>query len=93
MTTEEKRLEKALVRRVKAIGGMSIKLVPDFVRGLPDQLCLFPGGAAVFVEVKDPKLKPEPMQKYIMRRIAQLNFQCYVLQTDDTLEEIMSHAR
>jgi hypothetical protein len=51
----EESIEAYLRRRVKAAGGLCIKLNPAGYVGIPDQLVLLPGGVAVFVECKKPK--------------------------------------
>lgn len=51
----EKAVEQHLVRGVKALRGFCWKLTVPGVRGVPDRLCLLPGGNVVFVELKRPK--------------------------------------
>lgn len=47
-------IEKALVERVKALGGMCEKFTSPSRRGVPDRLVTLPGGRIVFVELKAP---------------------------------------
>lgn len=47
-------IEKALVERVKALGGMCEKFTSPSRRGVPDRLVTLPGGRVVFVELKAP---------------------------------------
>tara|TARA_R110000824_G_scaffold93709_2_gene226562 strand:+ start:713 stop:982 length:270 start_codon:yes stop_codon:yes gene_type:complete len=51
----EQPVEKHLADVVKARGGRCIKLNPQGLVGIPDRLCIMPGGRSVFVEVKRPK--------------------------------------
>jgi len=50
----ERDIERALVASVEAAGGLAWKLVSPGRRGVPDRLCLFPGGRVLFVETKAP---------------------------------------
>ena len=53
----ESRLESYVVRKVKEAGGRSFKWVCPGVTGVPDRICIFPGGRIIFVELKRPGLK------------------------------------
>jgi hypothetical protein len=55
---QEKTLERKLVERVKAMGGIAPKLVSPGFSGMPDRLVLLPGGKMAFVEVKGYGMKP-----------------------------------
>lgn len=48
----ESSIEKALVERVKALGGMCEKFTSPSRRGVPDRIVTLPGGKIVFVELK-----------------------------------------
>ncbi len=48
----ESAIEKALVERVKALGGMCEKFTSPSRRGVPDRIVTLPGGRVVFVELK-----------------------------------------
>lgn len=55
-------IEKALVARVKALGGMAEKFTSPAKRSVPDRLVTLPGGRIIFVELKAPGKKPTPKQ-------------------------------
>lgn len=78
---KEKVIERELVRLVKINNGMCIKLICDFITGLPDRLCLFPGGKIAFVEVKTTGKKPRPTQIYIHNKLKNLGFRVEVIDT------------
>lgn len=59
----ESRIEAALVRRVKELGGMCEKFVSPGRRSVPDRLVTLPGGCIVFVELKAPGKKPTELQQ------------------------------
>lgn len=59
----ERDIERALVRRVTALGGMCEKFTSPGRRSVPDRLITMPGGQIIFVELKAPGKKPTELQK------------------------------
>ena len=53
-TPLEKDIERALVRMVVRHGGRCLKWVCPGWLGVPDRICLLPGGRIYFVETKRP---------------------------------------
>lgn len=49
----EKAVEAYLRQRVKAAGGIALKLVCPGRTGVPDRLIVLPGGRVYFAETKD----------------------------------------
>lgn len=60
--TLEKDVEAALVRRVKAMGGLCEKFTSPGRRSVPDRLVTMPDGQIIFVELKRPGGKPTEAQ-------------------------------
>ncbi len=60
----EREVERCLKREVEKRGGKCLKFVPDQDPGMPDRLVLFPGGVAVWVELKRPDGKVRKLQEY-----------------------------
>ena len=58
----EKDIEQALVRRVKALGGMCEKFTSPGRRSVPDRIVTLPNGRIIFVELKRPGGKPTDAQ-------------------------------
>jgi hypothetical protein len=85
----EKNLERKLVAEVKTLKGWAIKLLPFQVTGLPDRLCLLPGGKAYFVEMKSEGKKPTLMQTIIHKRLAELGFKVWVLDTTEKINNFI----
>lgn len=50
----ESAVEQNIVRQVKALGGVAWKWVSPGRMGVPDRICIFPGGRVIFVELKRP---------------------------------------
>ena len=58
----ERDIEKALVKRVKALGGMAEKFTTPGRRSVPDRLVTLPNNRVIFVELKAPGKKPTDAQ-------------------------------
>lgn len=81
----EKQLERDLKELIESGGGMCIKLLSQHITGLPDRLCLLPGGRAFFVEVKTTGKKPRKIQEFIHEKLRSLGFSVYVLDSTPAL--------
>lgn len=90
----EKEIEQALVKAVKARGGICPKLTSPGMDGMPDRMVLLPQGSISFVEVKAPGKKPRPLQVHRHEELRNLGFQVVVLdrleQIGEMLDEIQS---
>ena len=80
----ESTIEKALVKRVRQLGGWAYKFVSPNRRAVPDRLVLWPGGRAEFIELKAPGKKPTPAQLREHERLRALGFRVTVV---DSLAE------
>lgn len=87
----EKAVERKLVECVKVKNGLCIKLLCDQLTGLPDRLCLFPGGVVVFVEVKTTGQKPRRIQTFIHNRLRALGFRVEVVDTIEAVTELVDN--
>lgn len=85
--TSEKVFELELSKFVAERGGMAVKLLSQFVKGLPDRMFLLPGGVVVFVEFKSTGKKPTKIQEYIHKRIQALGFPVLVVDSVETHKE------
>jgi hypothetical protein len=75
----EKKIERYLAAKVKAVGGISYKLTCQGTAGLPDRLVLFPEGKAGFVELKKPGGKLRKRQEAIIKKLRGLGFSVFVI--------------
>lgn len=91
MIEKEKYLEKKLNRNVEALGGLSIKLLSTYFTGLPDRMCLLPGGRIFFAEIKTTGKKPRAMQKLIHAKLRKLGFIVEVLDTSEKIDKLLKN--
>lgn len=85
----EKAIEKELNKRVKAVGGLSIKMLAGHIAGLPDRLILLPKGILFFVEIKTTGCKPSLIQRAIHKRLIKLGFKVHVIDSFKKLNSII----
>jgi hypothetical protein len=86
----EKILEKKLSSEVKKLGGLSIKLISTYLIGLPDRICLFPGGRLAFIELKTTKQKPRKIQIKVHKLLLSLDFDVRVIDTLEGINKLIS---
>lgn len=84
----EKKLERNLGNIIKELGGISFKFVPLFISGIPDRICLLPGGRIFFAEIKTTKKKPEKLQLFWHKKLRNLGFKVWVIDTSEHLAQI-----
>ena len=82
----EKKVEQALTRRAKGLGGWAIKILPS-VSGLPDRMVLLPGSRVIFVELKSPTGTLKPHQSVVHDRLASLGFSVEVLASIEDVDQ------
>lgn len=70
----ERDIEQYLTRQVRKYGGTAFKFNSEGNAGVPDRLCLFPGGILCFVELKAPGKHSRAIQVYQQNRIRDLGF-------------------
>ena len=85
----EKLLERKLRQKVDQLGGWSIKLLATHVTGLPDRLCLFPGGNLIFVELKTTGKRTRKIQQQVHERIRSMGLRVEVIDTSERIEKII----
>lgn len=85
----EKTLEARLVREIEARGGMALKYTSQFHRGIPDRICLMPGGVAFFVELKSTGQKPTKLQDHAMDKLEKLGFSTRVIDSTESLDRLL----
>lgn len=86
--TREKVFERELSKYVDDNGGMAVKLLSQFIKGLPDRMFLLKGGTVVFAEFKSTGKKPTKIQNYIHLKIRVLGFPVFVVDSVESYEEV-----
>lgn len=73
------------------MGGWTFKLLSTHITGLPDRICLLPGGIVFFVEVKSTGKKPSKIQLHIHSKLKKLGFGVEVIDTTEKLDKLIAH--
>lgn len=81
----ESKIEAALVKKVKELGGLCDKFVSPQHRGVPDRIVTLPSGRIIFVELKAPGKKPTKLQVLDHERRRALGCDVRVI---DSLEQV-----
>src|SRR5690606_41504359 len=68
---------------------LTFKFVPLFVAGIPDRICLLPGGRIFFAEIKTTKQKPKKLQLFWHAKLRKLGFRVEVIDTSEQIENIL----
>lgn len=86
----EKDVEKKLRKVIELHGGLCLKWVCPGWLGVPDRICLLPGGTVIFVELKRPdgKGKLGAMQKWWARRLSALGFLHLFIKCDEDIRAL-----
>lgn len=84
----EKYFERKLIERIKAKSGLCIKLLSNHFLGLPDRLCLLPGGIIFFCEIKTTGFVRSPRQALVHRKLIQLGFKSYLVDSMEIINEL-----
>ncbi|GIP38321.1 nuclease [Paenibacillus sp. J31TS4] len=84
----ESAIERKLVNHIRQQGGKCWKWESPGTAGVPDRICLLPGGRVVFVEVKAPGEKPRPLQVKRHEELKVLGFDVRVIDSEEAIHEI-----
>lgn len=85
----EKTVENRLKNKVKAMGGVALKVNASNMAGLPDRIVMFPQGKIYFVELKAPGKKPRPLQESAHRILRRLGFSVLVIDNPEGVDEFL----
>ena len=89
----EKSVERKLVELTKLSGGLCIKLLTYQFTGLPDRMCLFPGGKIIFAELKTTGEKPRKIQLSVHKMLRNLGFRVEVIDTIEGVEDLIKEVK
>lgn len=86
----EREIERKLVARTKAMGGIAPKFTAPGFDGMPDRLILLPGGRMAFAELKAPGKKPRPLQEARHGLLRHLGFKVYLVDSVEQIGSVLS---
>lgn len=89
----EKEIEQVLVKRVRALGGICLKLVSPSMDGLPDRMVFLPESHFTFVELKAKGKKPRPLQVKRIDDFRKLGFNCFVIDDKNQIGGVIDEIR
>lgn len=82
----EKKYEQILRSAIIAKNGLCLKFTCISFTGVPDRLCILPGGRIFFVEMKDNKGVLSERQKYVINLLQSLGCEVYVVYGEQVYE-------
>jgi len=86
----EKSVEAFLKKSIeKDLKGRCIKMLSAHMNGLPDRICLIPGGKVFFAEVKTTNQKPRKIQLIVHRVLKNLGFRVEIIETKSRVKQIV----
>lgn len=87
----EAELERKICEYVRRLGGRAFKFVSPGAPGVPDRLCVFPGGRLIFIEVKRPGRKDglSVQQKKIIGWLRKLGCTVWVINDYETFRRLI----
>ena len=85
----ESKLEQAVRKYIKSLGGQAFKWVSPGETGVPDRICILPGGKVIFIELKRPGRKNglSERQKKIARVLEALDCKVWCINSMEDLKE------
>lgn len=87
----EAELERKICEYVRRHGGRAFKFVSPGAPGVPDRLCVLPGGCLIFIEVKRPGRKDglSVQQKKIIGWLRKLGCTVWVINDYETFRRLI----
>lgn len=86
----EKAIERYLVKRVKAMGGICLKYSNPGEVGYPDRLCIFPNGVSRWVELKSKGEELRAIQVKRIERLLRMDHSVWVCDSKQTIDNLIS---
>jgi hypothetical protein len=77
--TSERQVEQYLCKRIADIKGVSYKWSSPAHAGVPDRICVLPGGRVYFIEVKKDGGRLSRLQQFVGDKLTSLGCQSYTV--------------
>ena len=84
----EKDIENYLKESVKKIGGRSYKFTSPGNAGVPDRICIIPGGLIFFVELKAPGKKARKSQEVQIKKLQSLGQTVLIIDSKEQIDKL-----
>lgn len=84
----ERHIERKLRLAVQAAGGWALKWTSPGQVGVPDRVCLFPGGRVVLVELKAPGGRVSAVQARVHERLRALGMDVRVIDNEEAIHAL-----
>lgn len=91
MKKTEKEIEQKLKSRIESLGGLCLKWTSPGIRGVPDRICVMPGGDILFVELKaeGKKNNLSPLQKNFHKKLKVLGHMVWVVSSYEEVDDLI----
>ena len=86
----EKLTEKYLVKRVKAVGGLTVKGNSNNFRGFPDRVICLQHGKVGFLELKSEGKTTTVLQQHWLDLLSDLGFKTGVADTKEKVDRFLN---
>ena len=88
----ENDIEKRLIKKVRALGGLTFKFTSPSTKGVPDRIVIY-NGRTHFIELKRPNGAPRSLQLYWIAKINSQGVNALILRTFDEVDEFIENLR
>jgi len=88
----ESTIEKHLVAKVKALGGMAYKFTSPAHRGVADRIVCLPDGSTWFVELKAPGGRLSELQKVFAADMERMNQKYACIWSKEQVDDFIAKA-
>lgn len=89
----EKAIECYLADCVKKLGGICLKYSNPGMVGYPDRICLLPGGATLWVELKSKGETLKAVQRVRINQMTKIGHRVYVCDGKEIIDEVLKPYR
>lgn len=85
----EKEVEAYLREQVQALGGLCMKFLSDYSRGMPDRVLLLPGGTVIWAELKTDGGRLSTAQRVAHEKLRRLSQRVVVIWSREDVDKLI----